>query len=41
MEGFKWLDLALKQGFSQAILDLAIMKYHKKGTPNIYIDEYN
>ena len=40
-EGFKWLNLAAKQGFSQAILDLAIMKYHKKGTPNNYIDEYN
>ena len=39
-EGFKWLNLAAKQGFSQAKLDLAIMKYHKIGTPNNYIDEY-
>ena len=39
-EGFKWLDLAAKQGYSQAILDLSIMKYHKIGTPNNYIDEY-
>jgi hypothetical protein len=35
------LNLSAKQGFSQAILDLAIMKYHIKGTPNNYIDEYN
>jgi uncharacterized protein len=40
-EGFKWLNLAAKQGFSQAKLDLAIMKFHKKGTPNNYIDENN
>jgi hypothetical protein len=40
-EGLKWLNLAAKQGFSQAILDLVIMKYHKKGTPNNYINEYN
>jgi TPR repeat protein len=40
-EGFKWLNLAAKQGFSQAKLDLAIMKYHKKVTPNNYIDENN
>ena len=40
-EGLKWLNLAAKQGFSQAILDLAIMKYHKKGKPNNYIAEYN
>jgi TPR repeat protein len=40
-EAFKWLNLSAKQGFSQAILDLAIMKYHIKGTPNNYIDEYN
>ena len=40
-EAFKWLDLAAKQGFSQAILDLAIIKYHRKGTPNNYIDENN
>ena len=40
-EGFKWLNLAAKQGFSQAKLDLAIIKYHKKGTLKNYIDEYN
>ena len=40
-EAFKWLDLAAKQGFSQAKLDLATIKYHKKGTPNNHIDEYN
>ena len=40
-EAFKWLNLSAKQGFSQAILDLAIMKYHKKGTPNNYIDVNN
>ena len=40
-EAFKWLNLAAKQGFSQAKLDLAIMKYHKKGTPNNYIDGNN
>jgi TPR repeat protein len=40
-EGFIWLDLAAKQGFSQAILDLSIMKYHQIGTPNNHIDEYN
>ena len=39
-EGFKWLNLAAKQGFSQAKLHLAIMKYHKIGTPNNSIDEY-
>ena len=27
---FKWLNLAAKQGFSQAKLDLAILIYHKK-----------
>jgi uncharacterized protein len=40
-EGFKWLNLAAKQGFSQAKLDLAIMAHHKKGTFDNYIDEYN
>ena len=40
-EGFKWLNLAAKQGFSQAKLDLEIMKYQKKGTLNIYTDENN
>jgi uncharacterized protein len=41
MEGFKWLNLAAKQGLSQAKLDLEIMKYQKKGTLNIYTDENN
>jgi uncharacterized protein len=40
-EAFKWLSLAAKQGLSQAKLDLAVIKYHKKGTPNNHIDEYN
>ena len=40
-EAFQWLNLAAKQGFSQAKLDLEIIKYHKKRTPNNYIDEYN
>ena len=30
-ESFKWLNLAAKQGFSQAKLDLAILNYHKQG----------
>ena len=38
-EAFKWLNLAAKQGHSQAKLDLAIMIFHKKGLPNNYIDE--
>jgi TPR repeat protein len=29
-ESFKWLNLAAKQGFSQAKLDLEIFIYHKK-----------
>jgi uncharacterized protein len=33
-EALKWLSLAAEQGFSQAILDLEIMKYHQIGTPN-------
>ena len=37
-EGFKWLNLAAKQGFSQAELDLAIIEYHKN-KPNNYITE--
>ena len=40
-EAFKWLNLAANQGFSQAKLDLAIMKYYKLGTPNNHMDEYN
>ena len=32
-ESFKWLDLAAKQGLSQAELDLAILIYHKTGVP--------
>ena len=40
-EAFKWLSLAAKQGLSQAKLDLAIMKYHTKETPNNYVDESN
>jgi TPR repeat protein len=40
-EAIKWLHLAANQGFSQAKLDLAIMKYHKLGTPNNHIDKYN
>jgi uncharacterized protein len=40
-EAFKWVNLAAKQEYSQAKLDLAIMKYRIKGTPNKYIDEYN
>jgi TPR repeat protein len=30
-ESFKWLNLAAKQGFSQAKLDLEILIYHKLG----------
>ena len=30
-ESFKWLDLAAKQGLSQAKLDLGILIYHNKG----------
>ena len=37
-ESFKWLNLASKQGFTQAKLDLAILFYHKKGIPENYID---
>jgi hypothetical protein len=34
------LNLAAKQGFSQAKLDLAILTYHKKGIPENYIDKF-
>jgi TPR repeat protein len=37
-ESFKWLNLAAKQGFSQAELDLAILTYHNKDIPENYID---
>ena len=39
-ESFKWMDLAAKQGLSQAKLDLGILIYHKKGVPRKYIDQH-
>jgi hypothetical protein len=39
-EAIKWLSLAVKQGLSQAKLDLAVIKYHKKRNVN-YIGKYN
>ena len=32
-ESFKWLDLAARQGLTQAEFDLGILIYHKKGIP--------
>jgi len=39
-EAFKWLNMAAKQGLSQAKLDLEILVYHKKGVPKDYKHKY-